>query len=191
MSRSVLDVVGEGIKEVDLDSINEEYINILRDFFYNICVIDPKRNLTPFNGKYRMVYSCFNNRRESSTLEVHINYDDSMEVIHDFDKISLHARLSNLSSSNQNLFLGVYDYVDDEKSSLSFNKSIIYSDSSAIVTSVNYKNGLNTTGEEKYYYDEKNKQIKTYIRSKTYYSKDTTRRDFISKSYESFKSKKA
>lgn len=80
MSRTVLNVLEEGIKKAGIDDINETYKLILNDFYANCCVIDPKRNLTPKNGKYNMMYSCFDRRRVSSTLEINISADDVISI---------------------------------------------------------------------------------------------------------------
>ena len=84
MSRMVLNVVEEGIKSVGLEKIREPYDLILTDFYKNCCVIDPKKDYTPRSGQYSQIYSCFNKRRESSTLEINID-DNNIIMVKQFN----------------------------------------------------------------------------------------------------------
>lgn len=169
MSRSVIEVVKEGIKEASLEEINAEYIELLKYFFYKICVIDPKRNLTPFYGKYRQVYSCFNNKRENSLLEICIYNNNILEVNHYFNDTSSLARISGFKSGSQNLFLGEYKYTDDLKKTLSTSKTIDYFGDNVVIN-CNY--GNDKIEEKRYTFD------------------DDSKEEFISKTYELFKNKK-
>ncbi len=80
MSRTVLNVLEEGIKSVGLENIDKNYEWILNDFYKKCCVIDPKRDYTPKTGKYSEIYRCFNSKRESSTLEVNIDNENIIKV---------------------------------------------------------------------------------------------------------------
>ncbi len=80
MSRTVLNVVEEGIKKVGLDKICDPYEQILTDFYKECCVIDPKRDYTPRNGKYNQIYSCLDSKRTSSVLEVNIDDNNIVKV---------------------------------------------------------------------------------------------------------------
>lgn len=80
MSRTVLNVVEEGIKKVGLDEICDSYEQILTDFYKSCCVNDPKRNYTPRSGKYNQIYSCLDGKRTSSILEVNIDDNNVVKV---------------------------------------------------------------------------------------------------------------
>ncbi len=80
MSRTVLNVVEEGIKKVGLDKICDPYEQILTDFYKECCVIDPKRDYTPRNRKYNQIYSCLDSKRTSSVLEVNIDDNNIVKV---------------------------------------------------------------------------------------------------------------
>lgn len=80
MSRTVLEVLNEGIKCAGINKISDYYEKILKDFYSKCCVIDPKRNRVLKEGKYNKTYSCFDNKRQTSTLEVNIKNDNSINV---------------------------------------------------------------------------------------------------------------
>lgn len=88
MSRTVLNVVEEGIKKVGLDKICDPYEQILIDFYKNCCVNDTKRDYTPRSGKYNKIYSCLDRRRVPSTLEININDENIINVKQSNDEFS-------------------------------------------------------------------------------------------------------
>lgn len=88
MSRTVLNIVEEGIKKVGLDKICDPYEQILIDFYKNCCVNDPKRDYTPRSGKYNKIYSCLDSRRVPSTLEININDENIINVKQSNDEFS-------------------------------------------------------------------------------------------------------
>ncbi len=80
MSKTVLNVVEEGIKRVGLEKICDPYEEILTDFYKKCCVNDRKIDYTPRDGKYNKIYSCLDGKRTSSILEVNIDDNNVIKV---------------------------------------------------------------------------------------------------------------
>lgn len=111
MSRTVLEVLNEGIKCAGINKISDYYEKILKDFYSKCCVIDPKRNRVLKEGKYNKTYSCFDNNRQTSTLEVNIKNDNSINVnqVGDCESrgLLLVPRSKNCNAENEVINLGI------------------------------------------------------------------------------------
>lgn len=193
MSRTVLNVVEEGIKRVGLEKICDPYEQILIAFYKNCCVNDPKKNCTPKKGKYNETYSCLDSKREASTLEINIDKDNIIRVNQFNDSFS---NMLTLSPEPINPIVKRYSLLRVGILTLEKISSIGYTDD---ITTTLDKLTISSTGgilesykddKENYYrcfcYNSSNNELSFYTDDDFVMTKNTSFEDYVKTMYQKF-----
>ena len=194
MSKSVLDVVNYGIQETKINSVNKVYEEILKDFYSGICVIDPKRGYIPSNALYSKIYTCFDRKRNSSTLYVDIESDNVIKTSHvDYGiekNMTYKEEVKNSITRRYKidrvgvLSLEQKSILDNEE----YQKSLLLSSMGGII--VVYEKNSSTTHEEYNIFSYEKGNLSYIIDDKKYEDTEISFHDSIRKIYGIFKNKK-
>ena len=138
MSKTVLEVVKEGIKKVEVSDASCFYDDILKDFYDDCYVNDLLYPSFSSSVKYGMTYSCFDKKRNKSMLEVMITKEmvNVSQIGNDFKRIFLLTNFHKESFKKASFLLSL------TFSNQTIESKITFSDDNFIVEKRNKNNKL-------------------------------------------------
>lgn len=164
MEKTVTKLLNAGIKEVELQSINDGSMKVLDDFYRHCYLIDELKDMPSSKEKYDRSFSCYNLARMKGTLTISINDNDEINVRQYNDNLNRNAIISNGV-----LILEEISGMDYDADINSVTKELLLSQTGGQITIKNqYNNGQSESKVNKFLYDKTCKTLTYTSNTGTY-----------------------